>query len=247
MHPEVLSVLREIPRGEPMSTVFFSVPTLGTFKKDCKRAGIVLRDEAGRTVDFHCFRMTLATWLQREGIQPSLVQKIMRHASFDTTEKYDTDLRIHDLEQAVSQLRLPRAAVASEGQVATGTHGRASEECHQNCHHSVHETVRSGASGCESGVKEVSLSAHEKAPPGSGRADSSKRVRRFERPTFTLATCKHTDLTAATESISCGDGKGVTNTATTGVQDDRQICLLEAWPALPVGVKDAIVVLVEGK
>ncbi len=59
--------------------------------------------------------------------------------------------------------------------------------------------------------------------------------------------CKHTDLTASTESISCGDGKGVTNTVTTGVQDDRLNRLLEAWPALPVGVKDAIVQLVDGK
>jgi hypothetical protein len=226
LHPEVLSVLREIPRGEPMSTVFFSVPTLGTFKKDCKRAGIVLRDEAGRTVDFHCFRMTLATWLLREGIQPSLVQKIMRHASFDTTEKYDTDLRIHDLEQAVSQLSLPRPAVVSEEQVATGTHGRASEECHQNCHHLSHETVRSGASGCESEMNHGSPSANDKPRRKAGSCDTvldraEKRVRRFERPTCTLATCKHTDLTASTESISCGDGKGVTNTVTTGVQDDE--------------------------
>ncbi len=74
-----------------------------------------------------------------------------------------------------------------------------------------------------------------------------KRVRRFERPTFTLATCKHTDAAPSTESISCGDGKGVTNTVTTGVQDDRLNRLLEAWPALPVGVKDAIVQLVDGK
>ncbi len=81
-----------------------------------------------------------------------------------------------------------------------------------------------------------------------GRASGQKkRVRRFERPTFTLATCKHTDLTASTESISCGDGKGVTNTVTTGVQDDRLNRLLEAWHALPVGVKDAIVGLAEGK
>jgi hypothetical protein len=62
-----------------------------------------------------------------------------------------------------------------------------------------------------------------------------------------LATCKHTDLTASTESISCGDGKGVTNTVTTGVQDDRLNRLLEAWPSLPVGVKDSIVQLVDGK
>ena len=62
-----------------------------------------------------------------------------------------------------------------------------------------------------------------------------------------LTTCKHTDLTPSAESISCGDGKGVTNTVTTGVQDDRLRRLLEAWPALPVGVKDSIVDLVEGK
>ncbi|MDG2292727.1 MAG: hypothetical protein P8L37_08695 [Phycisphaerales bacterium] len=43
---------------------------------------------------------------------------------------------------------------------------------------------------------------------------------RFDRPTFTLATCKHTDLTASTEAISSGDGIGVTNTVTTGVQDE---------------------------
>ena len=43
----------------------------------------------------------------------------------------------------------------------------------------------------KSGVKDVSLSAHEKAPPDSGRAVSSKRVRRFERPTFPLAPFEH--------------------------------------------------------
>ncbi len=56
--------------------------------------------------------------------------------------------------------------------------------------------------------------------------------------------CKHTDLTASPEPISCRDGKGVTNTVTTGVQDDRLNRLLEAWQALPVGVKVAIVGLV---
>jgi hypothetical protein len=44
----------------------------------------------------------------------------------------------------------------------------------------------------------------------------SKRVRRFKRPTFTLKTCKDTDVAASTEKISCGDGKGVTRTVTAG-------------------------------
>lgn len=140
----------------------------------------------------------------------------------------------------IQELRLPRAGVASKGQMATGTHGSPSEACHQNCRHSGHETVRSGASGCESGVKEVSLSTHEKAPPGSGRADSSKRVRRFERPTFTLATCEDTDPAVPAEPISCDPGKGVTNTATTGVQDEGLVRLLETWPTLSEDRKQSI-------
>jgi hypothetical protein len=68
-------------------------------------------------------------------------------------------------------------------------------------------------------------------------------VRRFERPTFTLATCKHTDAAASTESISCGDGKGVTRTDTTGVQDAGLIRLLEAWPTLPEDRKQSILEL----
>ena len=41
-----------------------------------------------------------------------------------------------------------------------------------------------------------SRSANEKAFPGSGRADSSKRVRRFESTTFTLAKFQHHPQTA---------------------------------------------------
>ncbi|HAW95114.1 MAG TPA: hypothetical protein DCX60_02455, partial [Phycisphaerales bacterium] len=70
--------------------------------------------------------------------------------------------------------------IREAGGCSEGTDGSIPDERHQNCHLSGDETVRSGASGCESGVNHGSRSAHEKAPPGSGRADSSKRVRRFE-------------------------------------------------------------------
>ena len=52
-----------------------------------------------------------------------------------------------------------------------------------------------------------------------------------------------TDLTASTESISCRDGKGVTITVTTGVQDAGLVRLLEAWPTLPEDRKQSLLEL----
>ncbi len=47
---------------------------------------------------------------------------------------------------------------------------------------------------------------------------ASKRVKRFERRAFTLATCEDTHPAVPAEPISCDPGKGVTNTATTPLQ-----------------------------
>ena len=188
LHPCVIEAIGTLPPGGPMDPVFGSVPTLKTFRRDCERAGITLLDDQQRTIDFHSLRMTLATRLQREGVHASIAQRIMRHASFKTTDKYYTDLRLHDLSEAISRLSGPIGPLEEAICQATGTDDAGPVRCHQNRHHSVHETVQSGASGCESEVNHGSLSTNEKAPPGSGRAFSLKRVRRFERPTFTLAT-----------------------------------------------------------
>ncbi len=48
---------------------------------------------------------------------------------------------------------------------------------------------------------------------------------------------------ASTESISCGDGQGVTRTVTTGVPDAGLVRLLEAWPTLPEDRKQSILEL----
>ena len=64
--------------------------------------------------------------------------------------------------------------------------------CFQKCQ-SGHETVRLGASACESDRTNWSASAYDKPRRETGSCGTvldrvGKRVRRFERPTFTLAT-----------------------------------------------------------
>ncbi len=48
-----------------------------------------------------------------------------------------------------------------------------------------------------------------------------KRVRRFERPTFTLATCKSTELTQSITPISSDFEKGITETVTSSEHDEQ--------------------------
>ena len=77
----------------------------------------------------------------------------------------------------------------------------------------------------------------------------SKRVRRFERPTFTLATCSHTDLKTSSGPISCDGGKGVTNTVTSPLQPevisgDLQR-LVDGWATLPREIQQAILRLLD--
>ena len=43
----------------------------------------------------------------REGVHAFIAQRIMRHASFKATDKYYTDLRLHDLSEAISRLSGP--------------------------------------------------------------------------------------------------------------------------------------------
>jgi len=126
--------------------VFTSIPTIATIKNDYTRADIPLMDESGRTVDFHSLRATFATRLIREGVQPSYLQRLMRHSDIKTTNEYYTDLRLHDLEGAVNQLSMPAAITYKQS--ATGTDDLIFD-CSQNCSQSLHETVQNGASACE--------------------------------------------------------------------------------------------------
>ena len=66
-------------------------------------------------------------------------------------------------------------------------------------------------------------------------------MRRFERPTFTLATCEDTGLAGPAGPISGEPGGGVTRSATT---DEALAAVIDAWPTLDAARRAAIAAIV---
>jgi len=77
---------------------------LRTFNLDLAAAGIAKVDAQGRTVDVHCLRHTFATLLARNGVSPSVAQKLMRHSDIRLTMNTYTHLELADTAGAVASL-----------------------------------------------------------------------------------------------------------------------------------------------
>jgi len=95
-------------------------PNLRTLKRDLVAAGLAkaersadgtlefdLTDESGRSVDFHCLRMTAITGWVASGAHPRVVQALARHAKIETTMAVYTDVTLLDLRGAVEGTSLP--------------------------------------------------------------------------------------------------------------------------------------------
>ena len=96
-------------RGEEVTpdTPLFDIDwrnLLRTFNLDLAAAGIAKRDAQGRTVDVHSLRHTFATLLARNGVSPSIAQKLMRHSDIRLTMNLYTHLELADTAGAVAAL-----------------------------------------------------------------------------------------------------------------------------------------------
>ncbi len=58
-----------------------------TIISDMERAGVAVVDDHDRRASFHSFRKFFGTALARGGANPNLIQRLMRHSSFETTRK----------------------------------------------------------------------------------------------------------------------------------------------------------------
>ena len=65
---------------------------------------LALYGAQGRTVDVHCLRHTFATLLARNGVSPSIAQKLMRHSDIRLTMNTYTHLDLADTAGAVASL-----------------------------------------------------------------------------------------------------------------------------------------------
>jgi len=77
---------------------------LRAFDLDLAAADIPKRDAQGRTVDVHSLRHTFATLLARNGVSPSVAQKLMRHSDIRLTMGLYTHLDLADTAGAVATL-----------------------------------------------------------------------------------------------------------------------------------------------
>ena len=184
--PEAIEVLSSL-WGDghlPTARVFDTMPKLAELYRDLAAAGVQkvqgrrpVPDAGARTVSFHSLRKTFGTELARQGVLPIQHQRLMRHKSFATTEKYYTDLRLSDQRQELGKIRTLAEAVQVRIEVRT-------------------PSVLDGTSGCvlvHDALPGTQTASHSEVVSGAGlidlvRGGASKRVKGVEPSTFTLAT-----------------------------------------------------------
>jgi integrase len=117
MRPEVAEALLAIrPVGvRPSARVFTVRPCPKTWKRHLKQAGIEYGRKGERVLDRKCFRKTFASHLIASGVQPRVLQLLMRHADISTTMAHYSDPALLDVSAAVDSLNaipVGRASVA---------------------------------------------------------------------------------------------------------------------------------------
>ena len=180
LHPAAAKVLASIqhPGIKPTDTVFGSVPSVQVLYRDLEEAGIQGRDgrnavpsPSGEVIDFHSFRMTLATTLANQGVNALHLKRIMRHASIATTDRHYAGMNLADLSRAFASAQVVYTEVSTPS--ARTRAGRC-------------KPVRRSGPPTQTAPRSEAESGARLGDPVRGGA--SKRVKGLEPSTFTLAT-----------------------------------------------------------
>ena len=112
MHPQLADELRawRPASAGPTDFVISTVPHMNCLRADLALAGIAHKDEAGRYVDFHSLRVSLATMLAANRVSPRAAQALMRHTDPRLTAGVYTDEKLLPL--AAELLNVPAIPTA---------------------------------------------------------------------------------------------------------------------------------------
>lgn len=104
--PGTRDLVQDYAKNKMPSTKLFIMPKRPEkmIREDCESAGIKTENYRGR-IKFHTTRHTLATFLADKGVQPRVLQKIMRHADISTTMRYYTHLMSGSESAAIGKLQ----------------------------------------------------------------------------------------------------------------------------------------------
>lgn len=73
-------------------------------RRDMEAAGLSVKDEHGKVIDFHALRHTLGSLLAAAGIHPKVAQEIMRHSTIDLTMNMYTHTLLESRKEALDKL-----------------------------------------------------------------------------------------------------------------------------------------------
>ena len=112
IHPQLADELRawRPASAGPTDFVISTVPDMKCLRADLALAGIAHKDEAGRYVDFHSLRVSLATMLAANRVSPRAAQAFMRHTDPRLTAGVYTDEKLLPL--AAELLNVPSIPTA---------------------------------------------------------------------------------------------------------------------------------------
>ncbi|QEL18543.1 site-specific integrase [Limnoglobus roseus] len=95
-----------IPERLPANALVFTVPSalVKILDRDLKAAGVLKRDDRGRTIDVHAMRTTFGMLMIRAGVVPRTAQAAMRRSDIKLTMWVYTDPRLLNIRRAVNAL-----------------------------------------------------------------------------------------------------------------------------------------------
>ncbi len=157
-------------KGEPVM--------IGKGKRRRPLTRIVCEDADGRAVDLHALRTTLGTQLARQGVAVQLAQRIMRHASYKTTQKHYVVLGLTDTAGAIDCLPgIGKPEAVEAVALADGTFdGRPTmlpkTEPHLKPRQLGRDSVRSDAKPCGDGISTRQSRAARNSCDGKASCES---------------------------------------------------------------------------